>query len=75
MIQLTHPKVVHDLDRLLELYRNVHGNVVVETWADRELLWQWRPVVLTSCVDKGNSVLMIRHVQHHEFYTNINEAQ
>jgi len=28
---LTHPEVVHNLDRLLELDRNVHGDVVIET--------------------------------------------
>lgn len=50
---LTHPKVVHDLDSLLELYRSVHCNIVVETWTNRELLWQWRPVVLTPYADKG----------------------
>lgn len=49
---LTHPKVVHDLHSLLELYGNVHGNVVVKTRANRELLRQRRPVVLTSCVKK-----------------------
>lgn len=57
---LTHPKVVHDLDGLLELYRNVHCNIMVETWANRELLWQWRPVVLTPCVDKGNKMISYR---------------
>lgn len=46
---LTHPQVVHDLDGLLVLDRNVHCNVVVETWAYGELLRQWGPVVLTPC--------------------------
>ena len=66
-VPLTHPKVVHDLHGLLELYRNVHCNVVVETWTNGELLWQWRPVVLTPCVDKGNSVLMISNVKNKSF--------
>lgn len=52
---LTHPQVVHDLDGLLKLYRNVHCDVVVETRANREILWQWRPVVLTPYVNKGDS--------------------
>lgn len=46
---LTHPEVVHDLDGLLVLDGNVHGDVVVETRADGELLWQGGPVVLTAC--------------------------
>lgn len=58
--RLTHPKVVHDLDGLLELYGNVHCNIMVETWANGELLWQWRPVVLTPCVDKGNKMVSYR---------------
>lgn len=49
---LTHPKVVHDLHSLLELYGNVHGNVVVETRANGELLRHRRPVVLTSWVNQ-----------------------
>lgn len=36
---LTHPKVIHNLHGLLELYRNVHCNIMVETWANGELLW------------------------------------
>lgn len=46
---LTHPEVVHDLNSLLVLDGNVHGDVVVETRADGELLWQRGPVVLTAC--------------------------
>jgi len=53
---LTHPKVVHDLDGLLELHRNIHRDVVVEALANGELLRQRRPVVLTACVDNGNAV-------------------
>lgn len=59
---LTHPEVVHDLDGLLELDGNVHGDVVVETRADRELLRQGGPVVLTACVWGERS--KINHVQH-----------
>ena len=45
---LTHPEVVHDLDRLLKLDRNVHGDVVVETRTHGELLWEGRPVVFPA---------------------------
>lgn len=62
---LTHPKVVHDLNSLLELYGNVHGNVVVETWPDGEFLRQWGPVILASCEDNDSSVwMMSSHVQY-----------
>ena len=47
-LQLTHPEVVHDLDCLLKLYRDVHGDVVVETRTRRELLWERRPVVFPA---------------------------
>lgn len=44
-VALTHPEVVHDLHGLLELYRNVHCDVVIEAGSHRELLRQRRPVV------------------------------
>lgn len=61
---LTHPKVVHDLHSLLELYRNVHRNVVVETRANRELLWQRRPVVFTSCAKQEARKWLARLRRH-----------
>lgn len=45
---MKHPEVVHDLNRLLKLYRNVHGDVVVETGAHWELLWEGGPVVFPA---------------------------
>lgn len=45
---LTHPDVVHDLDSLLEIYRDVHCDVMVETGTHRELLWERRPVVFPT---------------------------
>lgn len=45
---LTHPDVVHDLHSLLELHRDVHCDVVVETWAHGELLRKRRPVVFPT---------------------------
>lgn len=42
---LTHPEIIHDLDRLLELNRDVHRDVVVETGTHWETLRQGRPVV------------------------------
>jgi len=44
----THPEVVHDFDRLLKLYRNIHGDVVVETRTHGEFLWEGRPVVFPT---------------------------
>lgn len=45
---LTHPQVIHDLDRLLVLHRDVHRDVVVETGTHWELLRQGRPVVFPA---------------------------
>lgn len=45
---LTHPEVIHDLDGLLKLDRDVHGNVVVEARTDRGILRQGRPVIFPA---------------------------
>lgn len=42
---LTHPQVVHYLNRLLKLHRDIHGYVMIETRTHGELLRQRRPVV------------------------------
>lgn len=62
---LTHPEVVHDLDGLLVLDGNVHGNVVVETRPNGELLWKGGPVVLTTCVS-GKEKLTSRKKQYNK---------
>lgn len=45
---LTHPEVIHDLDRLLKLDRDVHGDVVVETGTHGEVLRERQPVILPT---------------------------
>lgn len=45
---LTHPEVIHDLDCLLKLYRDVHCNVVVETRAHGQILWEGWPVIFPA---------------------------
>jgi len=62
--QLTHPEVVHNLDSLLKIYWYVHSDIMIETRANGEPLRQWRPVVLTACADKANSVWIINHVSY-----------
>lgn len=45
---LTHPEVIHELDRLLELHRDVHRDVVVEAGAHGEALGERWPVVFPA---------------------------
>lgn len=45
---LTHPEVIHDLDSLLKIYGDVHGDVVVEAGTHGELLREGRPVVFPA---------------------------
>ena len=52
---LTHPQVVDDLDGLLEVHWDVHGDVMVEAWPYWEFLWKWRPVVFPAYQDINNS--------------------
>lgn len=45
---LTHPEVIHELDRLLKLHRDVHRDVVVEAGTHGEALGERRPVVFPA---------------------------
>lgn len=70
---LTHPEVVHDLDGLLVLDGNVHGDVVVEARANGELLWKGGPVVLPTCMSgKGQRsttcIQSYHNSSHRQFY-------
>lgn len=58
---LTHPQVVHDLDRLLELHWDVHRDVVVETGTHGELLRQRRPVVFPAWNRGERAALRLAH--------------
>lgn len=45
---LTHPEVIHELDGLLKLHRDVHRDVMVEAGTHREALRERRPVVFPA---------------------------
>lgn len=45
---LTHPEVIHELDSLLKLHRDVHRDVVVEAGTHGEALRERRPVVFPA---------------------------
>lgn len=57
--ELTHPKVVHDGDGVLELLSDLHIDVLVEAGANGAEGRKRRPVILTGLRTHGGAIIII----------------